>query len=169
MFYLFEQRTVPGAFCSLPENWNFFHWENFVKIEINGNLKVQCLGHMVEESELTSQDVMIFVWSSKKQVVLCYPDERLCIFCRLFLDASHWVLLSVGLTGSSTSWNWLVFWKELIIEDSHSIPPYTQHHFLWMKTGLWCGWRWFILLVPWSLPFHIIEQYPFLIACHNLF
>ena len=24
-FYLFEQRTVPGAFYSIPGNWNFFH------------------------------------------------------------------------------------------------------------------------------------------------
>ena len=24
-FYLFELRTVPGAFYSLPGNWNFFH------------------------------------------------------------------------------------------------------------------------------------------------
>ena len=62
---------------------------------------------MVEESEFPSQAVMIFVWSSKKLVVLRYPDERLCSFCWLILDAFHWVLLSVGLTGSSTSWNWL--------------------------------------------------------------
>ena len=41
-----------------------------------------------------------------------------------------------------------VFQKELIIEDSLPIPPYTQHHLLWMKTGLWCGWWWFILLAP---------------------
>ena len=65
------------------------------------------LGNMVEESEFPSQAVMIFVWSSKKHVVLHYPNERLCSFYWLILDAFHWVLLSVSLTGSSTSWNWL--------------------------------------------------------------
>ena len=36
--------------------------------------------------------------------------------------------------------NHLVFQKELIIEDSLLIPPCIQHHHLWMKTSLWCGW-----------------------------
>ena len=44
-----------------------------------------------------------------------------------------------------------------------------QHHHLWMKTSLWCGWWCFILLVPWSLPFHMIAQYLVFIACHSLF
>ena len=64
--------------------------------------------------------------------------------------------------------NRLVFWKELIIEDSFPVLPYT-HHLLWKKTGLRCGWWWFISLVPGSLPFHIIVQYPLFIARHNLF
>ena len=54
-------------------------------------------------------------------------------------------------------------------EDSLPIPPHIQHHLLWKKTGLWCGWWWFILLVPQSLPFHIIVQYPLFITHHNLF
>ena len=29
-----------------------------------------------------------------------------------------------------------------------------------MKTGLWYGWWWFILLALWSLTFHIVIQYP---------
>ena len=65
--------------------------------------------------------------------------------------------------------NHLVIRKKLIIEDSLPIPPYTQHHLLWMKTGLWCGWWWFISLAEWSLPLHIILQYLLFIACHNLF
>ena len=80
-FHLFEQTTVPGAFCSLPGIENFFHYENFVKTEINGNPKVPCLVNMVDESELPSQAVTVFAWSSKKHVVLCYPDGRLCVFC----------------------------------------------------------------------------------------
>ena len=80
------------------------------------------------------------------------------------------------LSSAVFSWsNWeqylelLGFRKELIIEDSLPIPPYTQHHLLSLKTGLWCGWWGFISLAPRSLPFHIIVQYPLFIACHNLF
>ena len=61
--------------------------------------------------------------------------------------------------------NCLVFQKEFIIEDSLPIPLYTQYH-LWMKTSLWWGWWWFISLSPWSLPFHIIVQYPPFIVCY---
>ena len=119
------------------------------------NKKVQCLVNRADKSKPSSQIATVFAWSSKKHAVLQYPNEKLCICCWLILDIFHWVLLSVGLTTNNT-WNCLVFWKELIIEDSHPISPYTHH--LWMKTGLWCGWWWFISLVPWSLTLHIIVQ-----------
>ena len=88
------------------------------------------LVNMVDESELPSQAVTIFALSPKETVVLSYPDGRLCIFCWLIPDTfleSSWMLLSVGLTRSST-WNYhLVFWKELIIKDSnptmHTLSP----------------------------------------------
>ena len=60
------------------------------------------------------------------------------------------------------------FQKELIIEKSLPMPLYTQHH-LWMETGLWCGWWWFILLIPWSIPFHISVQHSFFIVHYDLF
>ena len=49
------------------------------------------------------------------------------------------------------------------------MPPYIQHHILWMKSGLWCGWWWLISLCPWSLPFYSIVQYPLFITCHCCF
>ena len=52
---------------SFPENWHFFHLREFCKDWNNGNLKVQCLVNIVDESELPSQDVTVFAWSSKKQ------------------------------------------------------------------------------------------------------
>ena len=92
------------------------------------------------------------------------------VFHWLFLDAFCWVVLLVGLNESNTiGINHLVFWKDLIIEDSLPIPPFTPSQLLWMKTGLWCGWWWFISFVQWCLPFHITLQYPVFIACHNLF
>ena len=54
--------------------------------------------------------------SSKKYVVLCYPDGRLYVFYWLILDAFHWVLLSVGLIRSSTCWNWFFGFPE----ESHN-------------------------------------------------
>ena len=69
----------------------------------------------------------------KEHAVLHYPRGRLCVFCWQILDVFCQVLLLIGLTGSSTSWNCLVFQKVLIIDDSLSIPPYTQISFF--------GWR----------------------------
>ena len=66
--------------------------------------------------------------------------------------------------------NCLVFQKKRIKEDdSLLMPPYIQHHILWMKSGLWCGWWWLISLCPWSLPFYSIVQYPLFITCHCCF
>ena len=33
--------------------------------------------------------------------------------------------------------------KELLVQDSLMIPPYTQHRLLWTQTTLWSGWWWF--------------------------
>ena len=48
---------------------------------------MQCLVNTVDESELSSQAVIVFVWSSMEHVVLSYPDGKLCVFCWLILDA----------------------------------------------------------------------------------
>ena len=107
-----------------------------------GNPKVQCLVHMVNDSKFPRQAVTIFAWSSKRHVVLHYPD--------------------------SNTWNWSFGFPEwLIIEDSLPIPRYTQHHLLWTNIGFWCGW--FISLAPQSLPSHIIITVYTFITCHNLF
>ena len=119
----------------------------------------------------TSQpSLTVFAWSSKKHVVLHCPDGRQCVFCWLIMDAFHQVLLSVDLIRNRTCWN-LCFGFPEGAHYRHTLPilPYTQHHFLWMKTGLWCGWWCFILLAPQSLPLHINVQYPLFIACHHLF
>ena len=97
-------------------------------------------------------------------------EGRFCVFCWLIPDVFCWVLLSVDLIGNRTCWN-LCFGFPEGAHNRHTLPilPYTQHHFLWMKTGLWCGWWYFTLLAPQSLPFYINAQYPLFIACHHLF
>ena len=40
-----------------------------------------------------------FAWSSKKRVILRYPDGKLCVFCWQITDAFCRVLLSIGLIG----------------------------------------------------------------------
>ena len=51
----------------------------------------------------------------------------------------------------------MVFQKELIIEGFLPTPSYIQHHFLWVETGLWYGWWWFISLL--HNHFHSILLY----------
>ena len=66
---------------------------------------MQCLVNTADESELPSQVVTVFAWSSKKHAILRHLDGRLCVFCWLIPDAFRRVLLWVGLTGSNTSWS----------------------------------------------------------------
>ena len=44
-------------------------------------VKMKYLVNIASESELPSQAITAFAWSSEKHVVLCYPDGRLCVFC----------------------------------------------------------------------------------------
>ena len=105
--------------------------------------------------------------------ILHYPDGRLCILCWLIPDTFHQVLLSLVQLGVVlVGIDCLVFQKELIIEDSLPIPPYAQHYLLWVKSGLWCGWWWFISL-PHDL-FHSTLLYsiqfssPFVVCFKNV-
>ena len=66
---------------------------------------MQCLVHMVDESELPPQAVTVFFLVIKETWFLHYTDWRLCIFCWQIQDGFHWVQLSAGLFGSGTIWN----------------------------------------------------------------
>ena len=115
---------------------------------------MRCLVNTADESELPSQAVTVFAWSSKKHAVLYYPDGILCIFCWLIPDVFRRVLLSVGLIGTVlVGINRLVFWKELIIEDSLPIPAYTQITFFgWRPAFGVVGGCWF------HLPHHLFRS-----------
>ena len=63
------------------------------------------LVNTADESELPSKALTVFAWSSNKHVVVGYPEGSLYIFSWLIPDTFHWILLSVGLIRSSTSWN----------------------------------------------------------------
>ena len=74
---MFEQKSTPGAFYSLPGNCEVFLLKGFCK----GPNKWNSGDTISDESdELPSQAVMAFAWSSNKYAVLFYTDERLCIF-----------------------------------------------------------------------------------------
>ena len=45
------------------------------------NKKVQCLVNIADKSKPSCQTATVFAWSSKKHVVLHYPDGRLYVFC----------------------------------------------------------------------------------------
>ena len=101
---------------------------------------------------------------------LSYNNFCLVIKETCSLALSWWEIMNFPLTNSGCvfsnaafSWsNWeqrincLVFWKGAHNRGFPSNPSYIQHHLLWMKTGLWCGWWWFISLFLWPLVFHII-------------
>ena len=91
----------------------------------------------------------------------------------------HFLFTNSGRFSLSAAFSWsnweqylgLIAWvfrKELVIEDSLPIPPYTQHHLLWMKTSLRWWWWWFISLASRSLPFHIVQYPLFIIALSQL-
>ena len=61
--------------------WSIYAMEYYSAIKINETQMRAMSGEYADESELPSQAVTVFAWSSKKQVVLHYPDGRLCTFC----------------------------------------------------------------------------------------
>ena len=113
-FYQFKQKTIPGILFQSSRKWKIFPLREFFKDQNKWISQGATSGDTLDESELPRQAVTVSAWSSKKHSVLHYPNGRLCIFCWLIPDAFHWVL-SVGLIGSSTCWNCLVFQKKLII------------------------------------------------------
>ena len=149
----------------------FLSIESFVNTKINGLSKVQCLVNTVNKSKVPNQPVTVFAWSSKKHEVLCYPDGKLHTFCWLIPDA-------LSSTAAAFSWSHREqYLLELIIwfsgknswKDSLPIPSYKQHNLLRMKTSLWYGRWWLILLVPQFLLLHIIVQYSLFITHHKTF
>ena len=71
---------------------------------------MQCLVNTADESELPSQTVTVFAWSSKKYVVLRYPDGRLRVFCSNSRSFS---------SSAAFSWsNWEQYLLELIVRRS---------------------------------------------------
>ena len=103
-FIFLSKELFQGPF-PVFQGIEIFSIKRFVKIEINGNPKMQYLVIIMDELELPNQAGKVFAWWSKKHTVLYYSDERLYIFCSLIQDTFHWVLLPVGLIGSSTCWN----------------------------------------------------------------
>jgi len=115
---------------------------------------VQCLVNMADESEPPSHVLTVFAWSSKKQAVLRYPDERLCAFCWLILGTLCRVQVSVDLTGSSTCWNQSFGFLEGVHKRGEPIQSHHTHNitfFEWRPAfGIGGGG---LSFVQWSLPF----------------
>ena len=91
----------------------------------------------------------------------CLVIKQTCGLPLCWWKIMHFTLTNSGcfLLSGVFSWsNWghlrinhLVFWRSSLL-----ILSCTQHHLPCMKSSLWCGWWWFILLAPWSLLFHIM-------------
>ena len=93
---------------------------------------MKCLLNMVTKSELLSQAVIVFAWSSKKHMLLHYPDWRLCIFCWLIQDNAS----------AAFSWSNWMYLLELIIwfsgRSSEERTPFQFHH---KHNITFFGWR----------------------------
>ena len=123
---------------------------------------------MEDESELPSQAVTVFAWPTNTRFCsILMEDYAFSVDLFLMLFKCYFQLAKLGavLVGI----NLLDFQKEIIIENSLSIPSYIHQHPLRMKTRLWCSWWWFISLASQFYPFHITVQYPLFIVHHNLF
>ena len=104
-FLSFWEKNCSRCLLQSSRELKCFPLREFCKDQNKWKSEGAILVNTVDESELPSQSVTVFAWSSKKHAVLHYPDGRFCVFCWLILDAFHRVLLSIGLTGSSTCWN----------------------------------------------------------------
>ena len=167
----FWAKNYSRCLLQSSREWKFFPLREFYKDQNKRKSEGAMSGEYGGWIRTSQPSSNSFAWSSKKHAVLRYPNGRLYLFCWLILDAFH---------QSSATFNWsnweqylleliTCFPEELIIEGSLPILPYTQHHLLWMRAGLWCGWWRFVSLAPQILLFHIIAQYPLFTACHSLF
>ena len=79
-FYLFEQRTVPGAFYSLLGNWNFFPFWEFFK-DVNKWKFEDAVSGEYGGWMRTSQPICNGFCLVIKETWGRYLDGRLCVFC----------------------------------------------------------------------------------------
>ena len=81
---------------------------------------------MMDESELLPQAVTVFSWSSKKHgfCIILIEDYAFSVDkFRMVSTECNFQLAYLGVVLSGI--DHLVFWKELVIEDSLPILPYT--------------------------------------------
>ena len=170
-FLLFWAKNCSSIFYSLLGDWIFSPLREFCK----------------DQNKWKSEGAMSGEyggWIRTSQPPSC---NSFCLVVRetCSLTLSWWKIMYYLLTNAECfsssvtfSWpNWEQHLLELISFDFpegvysrglFSIPPYMQHHILWMKTGLWCGCWWFISLTPSSSAPHYCTVSTSH-CCHNLF
>ena len=165
MFCHFKQRTVPGAFYSLPGNWNFFSLRKFCKDLSKWKSKGVMSGECGEWIR-TSQPSCKFLPGHQSNMWSCI------ILMLFLLTNSRCFFLSSAfscLIGSSICWNCLIFWKELIIAlpSSATICKTTSsldedQPFVWLVVGH------FTCSMISSVPHYYTVQYPLFITCFKM-
>ena len=148
MFYLFLSKELFKApFTVFQEMEIFFLSKNFVKAKVNGNLMVQCLVNMANESELPSQAVTVFALVIKEMCHLVFSQWKIKNF---LLSNSRYFLLYDAFSWS----NWEQCLLELIYdfpEEAHNrglpsnLTIYTvslsldeDQSLMWLVVGLFC-------------------------------
>ena len=112
MFYLFLSKELFKApFTVFQEMEIFFLSENFVKAKVNGNLMVQCLVNMANESELPSQAVTVFALVIKEMCHLVFSQWKIKNF---LLSNSRYFLLYDAFSWSN--------WEQCLLELIYDFP-----------------------------------------------
>ena len=92
-FTVFHRIEIFFPLREFSKDWNKWTSES----AMSGNY-----GGWIRTSQPSCNSLWLVI---RKHAVLYYSCGRLSIFCWLIPEAFHWVLLSVGLIGSSTCWN----------------------------------------------------------------
>lgn len=148
MFYLFVSKELfKVPFTVFQEMEFFFLLENFVKAKVNGNLMVQCLVNMANESELSSQAVTVFALVIKEMHCLVFSQWKIKNF---LLNNSRYFLWYDALSWSK--------WEQCLLELIYDFPEeahnrglpsnlaiYTvslsldeDQSLMWLLVGLFC-------------------------------
>ena len=121
-FTIFHRIEIFFPLREFSKDWNKWTSESAMSGDYGGWIR-------------TSQPSCNSLWLViRKHAVLYYSCGRLSIFYWLIPEAFHWVLLSVGLIGSSTCWNQSFGFPE----EAHNRGLFQSHH---IYNITFFGWR----------------------------
>ena len=162
------QRSSQWPFRLLQKRRSFFHWDGSATTGINGTPTVRGQENMLDGQEFPSWVPSIFVESSSPHgVAHCRGGIRLP-FClrRWTLCSESWVEI-FELLAVTVGINSFVGSQKLIVDNSLTIPPATEHNLALVELGLWSrNWRLSCFTIL-SFSLHVIVQNPLFVTSNH--